>query len=102
MFRHPAQAVGSSSSGLTAARTVGSKSTGGSYRCELSPCTLYIYQFGVKVGVVGAVDRAAAEGDGGRAERDDGREECDEEQRFHVELVAAATEVDQMGAPRLL
>ena len=39
MFRHPAWAVGSCSSGPLAARTVGTKSTGGCNRPELSPCT---------------------------------------------------------------
>ena len=38
MFRHPAQAVGSYSSGPPAAGTVGTKSTGGFYICEWSPC----------------------------------------------------------------
>ena len=40
MFRHPAWAVGSCSSGPLAARTVRTKSMGGCYRPELSPCTL--------------------------------------------------------------
>ena len=47
-----------------------------------SPSLVLTYQCGIKVGVVGAGDRALADGDGGRAERDEGRE--DDEQRFHV------------------
>ena len=39
MFRHPAWAVGSYSSCPLAAKTVGTKSTGGCYHQELSPCT---------------------------------------------------------------
>ena len=39
MFRHPAWAVGSYSSGPLAAKTVGTKSTGGCYHQELSPCS---------------------------------------------------------------
>ena len=39
MFRHPARSVGSYRSGPTAARTIGTKSTGGFYHTELSPCT---------------------------------------------------------------
>ena len=62
-----------------------------------------MYQFRIKVRVVGAGDGAFAEGDGGRAERDKGREEGDKEQRFHVEFVAGcATEVGQTGVLRLL
>ena len=38
MFRHPAWAVGSYSSGPPAAKTVGTKSTGGCYRGDVSPC----------------------------------------------------------------
>ena len=38
MFRHPAWAVGSCSSGPPPARTVGSKSTGGFYHSDGSPC----------------------------------------------------------------
>ena len=41
MFCQPACAVGSCSSGPPAARIVGTKSTGGFYRCELSPCTSF-------------------------------------------------------------
>ena len=40
MFRQPAWAVGSCSSGPLAARTVGTKSTGGCNRPEWSPCAL--------------------------------------------------------------
>ena len=39
MFRHPAWAVGSYNSCPLAAKTVGTKSTGGCYHQELSPCT---------------------------------------------------------------
>ena len=39
MFRHPVWAVGSYSSGPLAASTVVTKSTGGFYRPDLSPCT---------------------------------------------------------------
>ena len=39
MFRHPAWAVGSYSGGPPAAGTVGTKSTGGFYRADGSPCT---------------------------------------------------------------
>ena len=38
MFRHPAWAVGSYSRGPPVARTIGTKSTGGFYRLDLSPC----------------------------------------------------------------
>ena len=38
MFRHPAWAVGSYSSGPTAAGTVGTKSTGGFHQADVSPC----------------------------------------------------------------
>ena len=38
MFRHAAWAVGSCNSGPPAARTVGTKSTGGFYRPDRSPC----------------------------------------------------------------
>ena len=38
MFRYPAWAVGSHSSGLPAAGTVGTKSTGGFYQADGSPC----------------------------------------------------------------
>ena len=40
MFRHPAWAVGSYSSGPPAAGTVATKSTGGFYRSDVSPCKL--------------------------------------------------------------
>ena len=39
MFRHPAWAVGSYSSGPSAARDVGTKSTGGFANSSVSPCT---------------------------------------------------------------
>ena len=42
MFRHPAWAVGSCSSGPPTAVSVGTKSTGGFYRPDLSPCTGYV------------------------------------------------------------
>ena len=41
MFRHPAWAVGSYSSGPPAARTVGTKSTGRCYQRDGSPCRNY-------------------------------------------------------------
>ena len=53
MFRHPAWAVGSYSSGPPAAVTVGSKLTGGCYRGDVSPCSLYYMS--VHVGAVLAV-----------------------------------------------
>ena len=40
MLRHPAWAVGSYSSGPRATETVGTKSTGGFFRPEWSPCIL--------------------------------------------------------------
>ena len=40
MFRHPAWAVGSYSSGPATAGTVGTKSTGGCYRGDVLPCTV--------------------------------------------------------------
>ena len=39
MFHHPAWAVGSYNSGIPAVRAVGTKSTGGFYQEDVSPCT---------------------------------------------------------------
>ena len=44
MFPHPAWAVGSYSSGPPAAKTVGTKSTGGFHQRHGSPCTLVLYK----------------------------------------------------------
>ena len=41
MFRHPAWAVGSYSSGPPAAGTLRTKSPGGCYQADMSPCVLY-------------------------------------------------------------
>ena len=45
MFRHPAWAVGSCSSGPPPAVTVRTQSTGGFYRPDWSPCTDQIFSF---------------------------------------------------------
>ena len=42
MFRHPAWAVGSYSSGPPAAGNVGNKPMGGFYQADGSPCTIYV------------------------------------------------------------
>ena len=59
MFRQAAWAVGNKRSGLTAARTVETKSSGGFYRYEWSPCTkafsTYLKSEGVPVVRTGRV-----------------------------------------------
>ena len=47
MFRHPASAVGSYSSGPPAAETVGTKSTGGFHQRDGSPCTSELWKVNV-------------------------------------------------------
>ena len=55
MFRHPAWAVGSYSSGPPAAGTVGTKSTGGCYHSDWSPC-----KFSIEAALSLTVDRLDA------------------------------------------
>ena len=44
MFHHPAWAVRSYKSSPPAARSVGTKSTGGFHHSSVSPCTLLVYE----------------------------------------------------------
>ena len=58
MFRHPAWAVGSYSSDPPAAGTLGTKSTGGFYQADKSPCS-----FATCTVLVDALDFTQAEHD---------------------------------------